>query len=237
MCDEEVYCCSIDIGKRNFSFLVEKFNKTSLLNLPFIPKNERYNADGTTTTNFGNIIQQVCNNGEIVLYKNSDLTQGCAAGSYLDPQTFHNMTELLNEYKEYWDLCDFFIIERQMAFKGVYNTMALKLGQHCYSYFAIMYGTDREYVDFAAYYKTQVLGAKKIKNITKSGKISYKAMNKPSRKQWSIDKAISILTERKDINNSSMLTSKKKADDLADCLTQSQAWKYLNFVDKIEFFK
>ena len=76
-----------------------------------------------------------------ILLENVDLTANCDPKSYLDPQTFYNMTELLDTYVEYWSQCDIIIIEKQMSFGKKHNTMALKLGQHCWSYFSIKYPT------------------------------------------------------------------------------------------------
>jgi hypothetical protein len=66
--------------------------------------------------------------------------------------------------------------------------MALKLGQHCWSYFSIHYGRSKNIIEFPAYHKTQVLGAEKDKKVTKTGKINYKAVDKPQRKKWCFKK-------------------------------------------------
>ena len=110
--------------------------------------------------------------------------------------------------------------------------MALKIGQHCYSYFAILYSRFKRIIEFPAYHKTQILGAAKIKKVTKGGKVSYKAMDKPARKKWSVEKAMTILAERDDFKTMSDLTSQRKKDDLADVLCQLQAFKVLVFIDK-----
>ncbi len=227
-----VWIASFDIGKRNFAFYIEEFDKSEIMNLPKIPKTRRYNADGTTTPAFAKVVKSVCVNGKNILFRNTDLTTGCNKNSYLDPETFHNMTYLLDEYVEFWDRCDAFVIEKQMSFGKRHNTMALKLGQHCWSYFAFKYGRFKEIVEFPAYHKTQVLGAKKIEKRTKKGKVAYKAIDKPARKKWSVEKATAILAEREDFETISILTSVRKRDDLADVLCQLQAFKILVYIDK-----
>ena len=227
-----VWICSIDIGKKNFAFYIEEFDKREIMDLPYIPKNKRYNPNGTTTPEFSEILKQVCINGKNILFKNSDLTIGCDKKSYLDTECFYNMTDLLDKYVKYWDQCDAFVIERQMSFGKKHNTMALKLAQHCWSYFSFKYGRFKEIIDFPAYYKTQILGASKIEKHTKAGKISYKAVDKPSRKKWCIHKAMAILAERNDFNTISIISSVKKQDDLADVLCQLQAFKVLVYIDK-----
>ena len=200
--------------------------------MPYIPNIKRYNDDGTTTPVFSKIVNDVCMNGKSILFQNSDLTEGCKKGSYLDPETYHNMTDLLDEYVGYWDQCDAFVIEKQMSFGKRHNTMALKLGQHCWSYFSFKYGRFKEIIEFPAYHKTQILGAKKIQTIMKKGNVKYTSIDKPARKKWSVEKAMSILKERKDFDTISNLTSARKRDDLADVLCQLQAFKILVYIDK-----
>ena len=227
-----VWIASFDIGKKNFAFYIEEFDKSEIIKLPRLPNTKRYNADGTTTPDFEKIVKKVCLNGKCILFENKDLTEGCKKGSYLDPETYHNMTDLLDQYVDYWDQCDAFVIEKQMSFGKRHNTMALKLGQHCWSYFAFKYGRFKEIIEFPAYHKTQVLGAKKIEKITKKGTSKYNSIDKTARKKWSVEKAISILNERKDSDTISSITSAKKRDDLADVLCQLQAFKILVYIDK-----
>ena len=129
------------------------------------------------------------------------------------------MISALDSYKEYFDKCSIIVIEQQMSFKSAQNTMALKLGQHCFSYFLMRYGEEKEIIEFPAYYKTQILGAPK-------------KMTKPQRKKWATEKAIDILMERGDMETLDEITSKKKKDDLADVLIQLQSFKFLRYVDK-----
>jgi hypothetical protein len=230
-CHEAVWVCSVDIGKRNFAFLVEEFNPHTLTNLPKIPKTQRYLPDGTPSPIFQPVIDAVCQNGKVILFKNCDLTHGCSKDKYLDTNVFHNLTELLDLYRDYWKRCDAFVIEQQMSFGKRHNTMALKIGQHCFSYFAILFSRFKHIIEFPAFHKTQVLGCQKIEKKTKTGKISYKGIDKPARKKWSVAKATSILTKRGDIETLSSLTSATKRDDLCDVLCQLVAWKFLTYVD------
>ena len=230
-----LWIASFDIGKKNFAFYIEEFNKSNISTLPKIPKERRYNIDGTATLEFEEILSKVYTNGEKILFKVVDLTKNCKKCSYLDPETFYNMTEILDQYSEYWDQCDAFIIERQMSQAKQFNTMALKLGQHCWSYFSFKYSRSKQIIEFPAYYKTQILGAEKVTKITKTGKVSYKAMDKPARKKWSVKKAINILTKRNDAETLCELNTVSKRDDLADVLCQLQAFKVLFFMDKTIF--
>ena len=161
---------SFDIGKKNFAFVIEEIEIEKIKQIENIHKTNRYNKDGTCTKDFLDLINKLYNCGSIKLICNLDLTYNCNSKKYLDSRTFINMTNELDKYREYWMNCSTFIIERQMGFRNKRNTMALKLGQHCYSYFSIFY-QEKNIIDYPAYHKTQVLGApKKFGTITKSYK-------------------------------------------------------------------
>jgi hypothetical protein len=236
------YLASFDIGKKNFSFYIEKFDKDSLISLQKenIQKNKRYNPNGTCTADFGKLLKKVYCNGEKIFVGNFDITEGTNKDKYFDSDICHGMTDLLDKYDEYWKKVDFFVIEQQLSFMGKINTMALKLGQHCESYFMIKYGCRGVYsthknckniIEFPAFHKTQVLGCEKIEKKTKTGKVSYKTIDKPARKKWSIETAYGVLTDREDFETIDDITKSKKKDDLCDVLIQSQAFKYLHFVE------
>ena len=227
-----LWIASFDIGKKNFSFYIEECNKEELLTIPNITKNNRYCGNSTPTPNFATLLDKVYKNGQKILLENVDLTKDTNKDLYLDSLIFHNMTKLLDYYIEYWDQCDIFIIEKQMSFRGKINTMALKLAQHCWSYFALKYGLSKEIVEFPAYHKTQILGAAKDEKYNKGGKLTYKAIDKASRKKWCIEKALDILTIKNDLDTIIYIKSKRKKDDLADVICQLQAFKYCFFIDK-----
>lgn len=228
-----IWICSVDIGKKNFCFYIEEVNVEKISNIKNIPKNIRYNENGTATTEMQNILDQICNNGKTILHKNSDLTHNCEKGKYLDTETFFNMNDLLDKYGDYFDKCSIFIIEQQMK----KNYMAMKLGQHCFSYFSIRYGRFKTILEFPSYYKTQILGAEKIKGKKyKNGKFKWKTIDKTARKKWSIIKATEILKKRGEFDTIDNIKSKTKKDDLADTLSQLQAFKYLYYIDNIKKF-
>ena len=207
-----------------------------------IPYNKRYNPDGTHTSAFAVIMKKVYMNSRTIIFKNTDLTVNCNRDEYLDPETYHNMYDCLDDHKEYLDRCSIFIIEEQMSFGKKHNTMALKLGQHCYSYMCFKYGRFKQILYFPSYHKTQIFGAKKERGKpTKRGLIRYKAMGDKARKKWAEDKAIEILTQRDDMENLTNLQSQRKNtkrgtkkgfDDLSDTILMVNAFCYLAFVDK-----
>jgi hypothetical protein len=230
-----VWIASFDIGKKNFAFYIEEINLKELQEIKNIPKIKRYKIDGTCTDEFENIIKSVYMNGKKILIKNIDLTVGTDKNKYFDIELCHNLIDTLDNYAEYFDNVSYIVVEQQMSFGKKVNTMALKLGQHCESYFLFKYGRFKEVIEFPSYYKTQVLGSEKIKKITKTGKTSYKAIDKTKRKKWAIDEASMILAEREDFHTLSEITSIKKSDDVSDVIIHLQAFKYLYFIDKIKF--
>ena len=229
---KSIWIASFDIGKRNFCFYIEEINYSFLLSIKDIPNKKKYNIDGTPTTDMAKILDQICKNGKTILHKNSDLTKNTKKGSYLDQEIFYNMNDLLDKFGEYWDRCSYFVVEMQMSFRKKYNTMAVKLGQHCQSYFYIRYGRfSKKVIEFPAYHKTQVLGAAKIRGTKyKNGKYRWKAINKSARKNWGIKKATEILEKRGEIDAINNIKTKSKKDDLADTIIQLQAFKYIYFV-------
>ena len=224
-----VWIASFDIGKKNFSFYIEEIDINKLHECKDVSKNNRYEECGIPSDMFNPVLNQLCSTGKKILLENVDLTIGCDKSKYLDPKTMYNMIDVLDQHSEYWEQCDTFIIEKQMSFGKRHNTMALKLGQHCWSYFAIKYG-KAIIEEFPAYHKTQVLGAEKIRKETKTGKVRYKAVGKPARKKWCIARALAILVERGDHNTISQIQDSRKKDDLCDVICQLQAYKYLHYV-------
>jgi len=231
----KIYIASFDIGKKNFAFYIEECDREHLLSLQNVHVNDRYNPDGTPTKKMQQLLEQICSNGRTVLHKNLDLTKNCDKSMRLDPETFHNMNDVLDEYKSYWDKCCAFVIEQQMQFagKGKLNPMAQKLGQHCYSYFTILYKRTKQIVEFSAQHKTRVLGAPKTNGgLYKNGNVKWINMTKPQRKKWAVKKAVEILKKRGEEDVITGIKTVAKKDDLADTLVQLQAFKYLIFVEK-----
>ena len=88
MCNNVIWLASFDIGKKNFSFYVEEVDKKDLLLLTNIHKNDRYNANGTPTKKFEEILDQIYKNGTKILLENIDLTDNCNSKLYLDSSIF-----------------------------------------------------------------------------------------------------------------------------------------------------
>jgi hypothetical protein len=231
--DENIWICSIDIGKKNFCFYIEEICLKKMKKINNIDYEKRYNENGTTTLEMKNILDNVSKNGKTILHINKDLTEGTDKKKYLDKKIYVNMINHLDFYNEYFNKCNIFIIEEQLS----RNSMAIRLGQHCYSYFLIKYNnTEKKILQFPSYYKTTILGAAKVQNGTyKNGKIKWKTIDQKARKKWAVDKAYDILTLRNEKETMDNIKNKSKKDDLSDTICQVNAFKYLYFIDKTMF--
>ena len=137
--DNMIWIASFDIGKCNFSFYIEEINIDNLKSLENLKKEDRYFPNGTCKKEFASLMEKIYKNGKKILLKNVDLTVGTDKDKYFDSDICYNMFDVLDEYKEYWDNISYVIVEKQMAFGRKINTMALKLGQSCQSYFMMNY--------------------------------------------------------------------------------------------------
>ena len=226
----KIWIASFDIGHRNLCFSIEEIDIDSLKHINKLPKNKQYHLDGTATKEQKQILQEIYNNSKTVFFKNKDITNKSI--KVLDSEVFHLLTEHLDNYQEYWDKCSYFIIEKQMSFGKIINLKAIKLGQHCFSYFAFKYNRFKHIIEYPAYHKTQILGAPKTRKETKKGKVSYKAVDKPTRKKWAVEEAFNILADRNDFESLNLLESSPKKDDIADCILQSLSAIYLIYIEK-----
>jgi len=219
---------SFDIGYKNFAFCIEEFDSSFLKEMA-VPS--CINKNGTLGEEFGAVVERACLNGKTLLHRNIDLTKGKMMKT-LEQSLFHAMTTVLEEYEHEWENCDAFIVEMQMSFKGVYNVKALKLGQHCLSYFYINH-RHKEVVEWPAYHKTEVLGLPKKETIRKkkdgTETLSYKSVTKPQRKKWTVNKVCEFLEKRNENDVLKNLTTAKKKDDLADTLALIWSWKIISF--------
>lgn len=226
--DGKEWFLSIDLGKKNFCIYVEEVDINELNDYKInIDVKLRYNADGTASVDMQKVIDDVCKNGKKILHENIDLTYNTDSKKYLDKEIFYNMIEQLEKYKDYFDKCSRIVIEQQIQ----KNSMAVKLGQHCYSYFMIKYGKSKDIVEFPSYYKTTILGAEKIKGkVFKNGNFRWKSMTQRNRKKWAISKALSILEDRGDVEHMNFIKKSKKADDYSDTICQLSAYKIKYFL-------
>jgi hypothetical protein len=229
----KIQICSIDIGKKNLCFYIQEIDILELSKIKNIPLKDRYNIDGSLTNQMKLLLDQIYKNGKTILFKNNDITENCNPKLYFDPEFFHNINDLFDSYLPYFNNCSYFIIEQQMQFgRFKQNTMALKIGNHCFSYFTFKYGRFKHIIDFPSYHKTQILGCPKIKGkVNKKGIQQWLSITKYNRKKWTVVKAEEILRLRGELSIWEDISKIKKKDDLADTLCQLMSFVYLHFID------
>lgn len=230
--DEKEWFAAFDPGKVNFAFIIEEVDKNMIKKLSCPNKKDRFftknieascanekkkrkkREDMEPTSSYINFLEEfyhcgktiLCSNNNISDISNISTTNKKEKGSKsLTSNVFLKLTSLLDSHKEYFDKCSTIIIEQQMSFGSKINTMAIKIAQHTYSYFLFRYGNTKKIVEFPSYNKTQILGAPG-------------GLEKPKRKKWAIEKANEIWTLRGDLDTVEMINSKKKKDDMSDCL-------------------
>jgi hypothetical protein len=231
---------AFDPGKVNFAFIVEEIDKEMLKEITcpnkknrFIscenkeenkeekPKKRKKREDMEPTSSYINFLEEFYHCGKTIICSNNNITDVSATtkakgSKALDANTFLRLTALLDSYKEYFDKCSTIIIEQQMSFGSKINTMAIKIAQHTYSYFLFRYGNTKKIVEFPSYNKTQILGAPG-------------GLEKPKRKKWAIEKANEIWTLRGDLETLELVSSKKKKDDISDCLLHVLSYIICNY--------
>jgi hypothetical protein len=228
----DIWIASFDIGIKNFAFWVEKYSSENVNDLRKKYSAPTYSPDGTASQKTQEMLELIYTSGQCIIFENNALTDEKKATVNRD--TLCSLTELLDQHALVFDKCDYFVVEKQMAFGKFRNPKAIHLSHHVMSYFYIRHGRLANIVEFPAYHKTQVLGAQK-KQMVKKGKRIYKAIDKPSRKKWAVEKAQDILFARllrsSDEEYSLMhLADNKKKDDVSDCLLQAIAFFILHIL-------
>lgn len=169
-----MYILAIDPGILNFAFSVENVCTDTISAL----------VDTQT--------QCLC--GETVVFDNIALDSGST----------REVTRVLDKYTHIWAMCDVVLVEKQMQFRGIINTKAIRIGHHCLSYFELRYPAATT-IDYLSSNKTRVIGAPK-------------GLTKPQRKKWSIQTVDNILERRGDIKTLELRRNLEcKLDDVSDC--------------------
>lgn len=211
---ETLRFASFDIGRKNFAFYVEEFNLNEFEELKQKQKPlGSINLNTRFTPQHHEIIEEVCKIGTRIDWDVTDLDPNSKT-KYLQTKHYIAMTKYLDQRRELWESCDAIIIEQQT----VKNPGAMKLGQHCMSYFLINWGETKYISTISSSYKTKLLGAPKT------------IKTKPQRKRWCIDQAKQVMISREDKEGIIRIAVEKKQDDLGDTCMQLQAFKYKNFV-------
>jgi len=206
----EIFIASFDLGTRNFAFCIQK---VSMNELKVIKKTKpSFNEDGTCTPEYDSFVQQIYKTGKVICFEVIDLVK--ESQTFEESNLFLVLTDKLNQYKTYWDRTNVVLIEQQMSYgHQKSNIQALKLAQHCMSYFYTIYGNFKVIMDYPSQHKTRLLGCEHVKR-----------KKHKSRKLFSVDLASKILKVKVDMDLKQFDKWKKK-DDISDCLLMIETFK------------
>ena len=200
---------AFDMGIRNFAFCAEYFHESELCSQKIIPK---FNDLGTPSEDYQKSLEDIIyRNGQIIECQNIDLLKG--ENSFKN-NIYLTLTHHLNRFTELWNATNVILIEQQMSYgKNKSNIQALRLAQHCISYFTTIYGPFKIIIEMSSNLKTRLLGCPLI--LRKQHK---------SRKTFAINLSSKILEQRRDKLLERFHQFPKK-DDISDCLLMIQVYK------------
>jgi hypothetical protein len=211
---EPIWIATIDPGKKNFAFIIQEIDFNSFNRINFVKKDDRYDDDGVHTKCFKNNLIEMVKISKVIEWQRIDIT--CETKKYFDNKILYELTSILDKFKPFWDKCRYIVIEEQMSFGAKHNTMAIKIAQHCQSYFIFNYFKFKEIIMFPSYHKTKVLG-------------SLKGITKPQRKTWSVKLVTEFLEHILYSTQNDIYKKEKKKDDLSDCMLMVFAFLIKHF--------
>jgi|LakMenEpi03Aug12_release.lakeMendotaPanAssembly.Ray.scaffolds.fasta_scaffold299244_2 hypothetical protein len=202
-----MFIATFDMGTRNFAFCVERRDSTKRKK----GIKPTFDAEGNPTDEYREQLEQVYQDGRLIECQRIDLVE------YGKQQQIGNiyltLTRVLDMFTPLWDVVDVILIEQQMAYgRNKANIQALRLAQHCLSYFYTVYGSFKTIQEWSSTHKTRMLGC------PHSGRRTHR-----ERKQFSVNLATRILRERKD-PLLDVFYSLSKQDDVSDCVLMAQTF-------------
>lgn len=230
---------AFDFGKVNFAFYVEEIpiSKIEELSTKYknLPRKFQRVVKGEMNQYIEELLEELYVSGKRIEMGVFDIREDKESQN-LDHETRMNMHQLLSKYEHVWDECQIIVLEQQYyamdkvgknintKMKFGINMDAIKLGEACLNWFLIKYARFKEITFFGSVYKTETLGAPP-------------KLTKPQRKKWSIEKATQILKSRGDNEAIDQMNQKKNAkgkkqklDDICDCITMMQAYKFRKLI-------
>lgn len=196
---------AFDIGRKNFAFGVKNNGEYILL------QNINLDENSMTKTDLNKLKKKDLLNMMVNLHiqtpydkpiKKNIVENILKNKSKIQPQDIGiAMFRVMDNYKDIWDICNVFLIERQMTI----NSQALKLSHYLEAYLKIHY-PQKKVLNYNASLKTKKLGAEI-------------GLTKTCRKQWTVQYASGVLKD----HNLEYFKNLKKQDDVADvvCMIES----------------
>ncbi len=200
---------AFDLGRRNFAFAVKDEDEFILLQNTSLDENYLTKTD-LNKYKKKDLVELM---SDLKISNENKMTKKDITNLILNSKEFKNKTEkkpkdlglslfeIMDSYKDYWDKCNTFLIERQMTT----NLQALKLSHYLEAYLKIYYPC-KKIINYNASSKTKKLGASNLKS-------------KKDRKEWTIQYVLKLLHG----DNLTYFKNLSKQDDVADvvCMIES----------------
>lgn len=180
--------CAFDIGFRNLAFCVMEVG----------------DADSPLETS------------RIISIHNEDILQGVSRKDVSPNEIYEKVYGFLTSHHAHFSSLDVILIEQQMSQKHVSNIMALKISMLVYGYFQHVVATAAAASSPFARQKIRLLEYPSTRK-TRAFKAPF-FKKKSDRKKWAIQKVLDLFPPHLDPVWQDMIESKKKKDDVADCI-------------------
>jgi primosomal protein N' len=191
---------SIDPSLKNFGFRIERRHVAGLI-VPIAYSRTNFYPEGTA--------QRKKKNEETEVKKTKRSNDIMKVPPAIN-EIYNRVTQFLDGYYQQFLESHIFIIERQLP----HNYQAVRVSQHVISYLSL-YLRDTPLlpmiVEIDSKVKSRALGCPK-------------GIEGRQNKQWLIEKANELLTQRGDTASLTLLQTSSKKDDLADVVCQVEAW-------------
>lgn len=198
---------AFDMGTRNFAFCVEQVT----LPLP-TPTPESFDVHGLPTEAYAPFLDHVYASGTLVECQCIDLLALCAQQG--QNNLYLGLNTVLDQFRRLWDHVDVILVEQQMAYgKNKSNIQALRLAQHCLTYFYTVYGPFKVIQEMSSTLKTRMLGCP-----------HQQRKQHALRKRFAVDRVERILRDRTD-TLADHWAQLPKRDDVSDCILMIQVYK------------
>lgn len=198
---------AFDMGTRNFAFCVEEVTEP----LP-PPTPETFDVLGQPTDAYAAFLKQVYASGKLIECQCIDLLALCT--EQRQDNLYLGLNAVLDQFRRLWDHVDVILVEQQMAYgKNKSNIQALRLAQHCLTYFYTVYGPFKVVQEMPSTLKTRMLGCP-----------LQQRKQHAQRKRFAVDRVEGILRDRGDTLREHWALLPKR-DDVSDCILMIQVYK------------
>jgi hypothetical protein len=144
---------AFDMGTRNFAFCVEYIPYLEIEKFLQMKTKPLFDVEGRAIDEYQQALEKIYTKGQLIECQRIDILDFCKSLNISN--IYLGLTMILDKFICLWDKVDIFLIEQQMAYgRNKANIQALRLSQHCLSYFFTIYGSFREIIEWPSTHKT-----------------------------------------------------------------------------------